>query len=74
MTQAGKSTPILMGASCQASHPCGPDIKVCSDWSEPSACGGPSNRAVARYQTCVDSRGNECVNVERAPAAGDFGD
>jgi hypothetical protein len=67
--QEMKATPILMGASCQAASTCGQDVERCSEWSAPASCGGPSTCTVVQYQTCVDSRGNECINVALSPAS-----
>ena len=58
-----KATPILFGASCPAVSYCGEDFIKCSEWSAPTSCGGSSSCTVAQYQACVDSHGNQCINV-----------
>jgi hypothetical protein len=69
-TEGMKATPILMSASCPASNTCGAEFDKCSEWSSPAGCGA-SACTVVQYQTCVDSRGNQCINVAVSPASAD---
>ena len=61
VSEGMKATPILFGMSCPASNTCSPDFDKCSEWSKPTGC-SPTGAAF-QYQTCVDSSGNQCVNV-----------
>ena len=65
-----KATPILMGAGCPAAATCNADYANCSEWSAPITC-SPDTCSVAQYQTCYDSKGNECVNISLSRSTAD---